>query len=53
VSPRLLGILKVLQQTNQKPEVSKTIKILKAINPTELPADETSIKQKLELYNAL
>lgn len=53
VSPKLLGILNVLLQTNPKPEVDNTVKILKAINPQELPADEASIKQKLELYNAL
>lgn len=53
VSPRLLGILNILLQTNPKPEVDSTVKILKAINPQELPADENSIKQKLELYNAL
>lgn len=53
VSPRLLGILEVLQQTNAKSEVKNTLKILKAINPKELPADKESIRQKLELYNAL
>jgi hypothetical protein len=53
VSPRLLGILNILLQTNPKPEVDNTVKILKAINPQELPADENSIRQKLELYNAL
>jgi hypothetical protein len=53
VSPRLLGILNVLWQTNPKPEVDNTVKILKAISSQELPADETSIRQKLELYNAL
>ncbi len=53
VSPRLLGILKVLGQTNPKSEVENTLKILKAINPQELPADKESILQKLELYNAL
>lgn len=50
---RLLGILKILIQTNPKPEVNAAIKILKAVNLHELPADEVSIKQKLELYNAL
>jgi hypothetical protein len=53
VSPRLLGILEVLRQTNPKPEVDNTVKILKAISLQELPADEDSIRQKLELYNAL
>jgi hypothetical protein len=53
VSPILLGILKVLRQTNPKIGVDNTVKILKAINPQELPADEESIRQKLELYNAL
>jgi hypothetical protein len=52
-SPRLLGILNVLGKINPKPEVENTVKILKAINPQELPADENSIRQKLELYNAL
>ncbi len=51
VSPRLLGILDVLGQITPKPEVIDTVKILKAINLQELPVDETSIKQKLELYN--
>ncbi len=53
LSARLLGILNVLEQTNPKPEIDKTIKILKAINPKELSADEDSIRQKLKLYNAL
>ncbi len=53
VAPRLLGILNVLWQTDPKPEVENTAKILKAISTQELPADETSIRQKLELYNAL
>ncbi len=53
LSPRLLGILEVLQQTNPKSEVENTLKILKAINVQELPADKESIRQKLELYNAL
>jgi hypothetical protein len=48
-----LGILEVLRQTNPKPEVEITLKILKAIAPQVLPADEVSIRQKLELYNAL
>jgi hypothetical protein len=53
VSPRLLGILKVLLQTNAKPAVDSTVKILKAIGTKEFPADEDSIRQKLDLYNAL
>ncbi len=53
VSPRLLGILTVLGQINPKPEVDKTVKILKVINSQVFPADEDSIRQKLELYNAL
>ena len=53
VSPRLLGILNVLRHTTPKTEVDDTVKILKAISTQELPADEDSIKQKLELYNAL
>jgi hypothetical protein len=53
VTPRLLGILEVLRQTNPKPEVENTAKILKAISTQELPADEIGIRQKLELYNAL
>jgi hypothetical protein len=52
VTPRLLGILNILGQTNPE-QVDNTVKILKAINPQELPADENSIRQKLELYNAL
>jgi hypothetical protein len=51
--PRLLGILKILQQTNPKPEIQNTFKILKVLNQEELPADQASIKQKLELYHAL
>jgi hypothetical protein len=43
----------VLEQTKHKPDVENTAKILKAINTQELPADEDSIRQKLELYNAL
>jgi hypothetical protein len=53
VSPRLLGILNILGQTNPKPEFDNTVKILKATNPQVLPPDEDSIRQKLELYNAL
>jgi len=53
VSPRLLGILEVLRHTNAKLEVENTLKILKAINVQEQPADKESIIQKLELYNAL
>ena len=52
-APRLSGILKILWQTNPKPEVNAAMEILKAVNLQELPADEVSIKQKLELYNAL
>ena len=53
VSPRLFGILRALEQITHKPEVDNTVKILKAINTQGLSADEESIKQKLELYNAL
>ena len=53
VSPRLLGILNALRHTTSKREVDHTVKILKAISTKELPADEDSIRQKLELYNAL
>ena len=53
VSPRLLGILEVLGQTNPKSEIKNTLKILKAVSTQELPADKESIRQKLELYNAL
>jgi hypothetical protein len=52
-APRLLGILKVLQQTNSKTEFENTIKIISLTNPEQIPIDEESIKQKLELYNAL
>ena len=52
-SSRLLGILRILRQTSPKLEVDNTVKILKAINPQEIAADEASIRQKLELYNAL
>ena len=50
---RLIGILKILQQIKAKPEIEKTIHILQVFNQEELPVDEASIKQKLELYNAL
>ena len=50
---RLMGILKILQQIKAKPEIEDTIHILQAFNQEELPADEASIKHKLELYNAL
>ena len=52
-APKLLGILKILGQTNPKPQVNDAMKILKAVNSQELAADEDSIRQKLELYNAL
>lgn len=52
-SPTLLGILEVLGQTASKPEVEDTLKILKAVTPQVVPADKESIRQKLELYNAL
>jgi hypothetical protein len=50
---RLIGILKILQQIKAEPEIEKTIQILQTFNQEESPADEASIKQKLELYNAL
>ncbi len=50
---RLTGILKVLQKIKPKPEIKETIKTLETFNEEELPADEGSIRQKLELYNAL
>jgi hypothetical protein len=50
---RLLGILKILQQIKAKPEIENTIHILQVFNQEELPVDAASIKQKLELYNAL
>lgn len=53
ISPMLLGILNIVGRTNPKPEVANTVKILKTLNSKEIPADETSIRQKLELYNAL
>jgi len=53
VSNRLLGILNALKHTTPKREVDHTVKILKAISTKELPADKDSIRQKLELYNAL
>jgi hypothetical protein len=50
---KLMSILKILQENKPKPEIEKTIDILKAFNTEELPADEESIQQKLRLYNAL
>jgi hypothetical protein len=50
---RLIGILKILYKISPKSEIEETIDILKAFNAEEIPADEASIKQKLELYNAL
>lgn len=50
---RLIGILKTLEKIKPKPEIKGTIEILKAFNQEEIPADQTSIKQNLELYNAL
>ncbi len=50
---KLMGILKILQQIKAKPEIEKTIRILQAFNQEELPADEASIKRKLEIYDAL
>lgn len=50
---RLLGILRILQNIKPKREIEETIDILKTFNAEELPADEISIKQKLELYNAM
>jgi hypothetical protein len=52
-TPRLLGIMKILQHTNPKSEIQNTLKILKVFNQKELPADEVSIKQNLELYRAM
>ena len=49
-----MGILTTLQKIKTKTEIDETIDILKSFNTEELPsADEKSIKQKLELYNAL
>ena len=50
---RILGILNTLQKIKPKREIKETIVILKIFNEKEIPADEISIKQKLELYNAL
>jgi len=43
-----LEILNVLRQTNPKPEVDKTIKILKAIAHKNFLQMKNSIRQKLE-----
>ncbi len=53
VSSRLLGILEVLRLIKPRMEIENAEKILKTINPQMIAADEDSIKQKLELYNAL
>jgi len=45
--------MKILQHTNPKSEIQNTLKILKVFNQKELPADEVSIKQNLELYHAM
>jgi hypothetical protein len=50
---KILGILKASQKIKPKAEINETIDILKLFNREELPVDEISIKQKLELYNAL
>jgi hypothetical protein len=50
---RLMGILKTLERIKIKPKIEKTIEILRTLNEQEVPADEASVKQKLELYNAL
>jgi hypothetical protein len=50
---RLMGILNVLQKIRPSREIEDSIKLLKTFNEEELPADETSIKQKLVLYNAM
>lgn len=50
---RLVGILKILQQIKEKTEIEETIHILQVFTQEEIPADKASIKQKLELYNAL
>ena len=50
---RLMGILKTIERMKPKPEIEKTIDILKTLNEQEVPADEASLKQKMELYNAL
>lgn len=50
---RLMGILKTLERMKPKPEIEKTIDILRTLNEQEVPVDEASVKQKLELYDAL
>ncbi len=50
---KLIGILKTLDQIKPKPEIKVTIEILKVYSQEEIPADQSSIKQNLELYNAL
>ena len=48
-----MGILKTIERIKPKPEIEKTMDILRTLNEHEVPADEASLKQKMELYNAL
>jgi len=52
LSGRLLGLLKILEETKPMKEIKKTIKLLEALNVEEIKADEESILQKMRLYNA-
>jgi hypothetical protein len=50
---KLLGILKILQESKPTQEISQTLDLLNALNTEEMPADKESTLQKLRLYNAL
>lgn len=52
LSGRLLGLLKILEETKTMKEIKKTIELLEALNVEEVKADEESILQKMRLYNA-
>jgi hypothetical protein len=50
---KLMGLLKTLHSIKPTRETAETITYLEALNTKEIPADETSILQKMRLYNAL
>jgi hypothetical protein len=50
--PRLLGMLRVLNNISPTRETMQAIEILETLRTTEEKADEKSIEQMMALYNA-
>ncbi len=53
LSPRLLGLLKVLNKIRATKEAAAAIGILETLSTKEIKADERSIERKMRLYRAV